>query len=237
MIGILSDVHGNLPALKAVLGAAIGMGCSRFISLGDVVGYYAQPGECIDLLREHEVINLMGNHDHYMVEGLACPRSRVVSEIMTYQRCVVTPGQVEWLAGSLPLLVQGPDHFVHGGCEDPRDQYLYRVDEACIPPQARRLFSGHTHVQVLADFGTRQYCNPGSVGQPRDGDPRAAFAVLADDSVTLHRVAYDIDATAAAMKAAGFPPHYAECLYIGAQIGGRIDRVAIERNHLPEMQR
>lgn len=236
MIGILSDIHGNLPALKAVLAAAIGMGCCRFISLGDVVGYYAQPGECIDLLREHEAINLMGNHDHYMVEGLACPRSRVVSEIMTYQRCVVTPGQVEWLARSLPMLVQGHDHFVHGGCEDPRDQYLYRVDEACIPLQARRLFSGHTHVQVLADFGARQYCNPGSVGQPRDGDPRAAFAVLADDTVTLHRVAYDIDATAAAMRAAGFPPHYAECLYIGAQIGGRVDRVVIERNDTRELQ-
>lgn len=230
MIGILSDIHGNLPALKAVLAAGRGLGCRRFISLGDVVGYYAQPGECIDLLREHEVLNIMGNHDHYMVEGLACPRSRMVSEIMTFQRCVVTPTQVAWLARSVPMLIEGDTHFVHGGPEDPLDQYLYRVNEGSIPAHARRLFSGHTHVQVLADFGARQYCNPGSVGQPRDGDPRAAFAVLGDDEVTLHRVPYDIDKTAAAMKAAGFPAHYSECLYIGAQIGGRIDKVIIERN-------
>ncbi|MGT2489664.1 metallophosphoesterase family protein [Cupriavidus basilensis] len=115
MIGILSDIHGNLPALKAVLAAGRGLGCRRFISLGDVVGYYAQPGECIDLLREHEVLNIMGNHDHYMVEGLACPRSRMVSEIMTFQRCVVTPAQVAWLARSMPMLIEGDTHFVHGG--------------------------------------------------------------------------------------------------------------------------
>lgn len=228
MIGILSDIHGNLPALRAVFAEAKRLGCRRFLSLGDVVGYYAQPGECIDMLRAHDVVNIMGNHDHYMVEGLGCPRSRMVSDIMQFQRCIVTADQVDWLAQSLPSLREGDIQFVHGGPEDPLDQYLYRVSPAMLPADVRGLFSGHTHVQVLADFDGRFYCNPGAVGQPRDGDARAAFAVLDAGEVSLHRVAYDIDETAAVMKTAGFPAHYAECLRIGAQIGGRIDRVIVE---------
>jgi len=228
MIGILSDIHGNLAALRTVLDRAVALGCQRFISLGDVVGYYAQPGECIDLLRSYGVLNIMGNHDHYLVAQIDCPRSRTVAQIMSYQRTIVTPEQAAWLAKSLPQHREDGSLFLHGGPVDPLDQYLYRVGSDVVPADVERLFSGHTHVQVLARFGPKQYCNPGSVGQPRDGDPRAAFAVLADGEISLHRVEYDIDETAAAMRRAGFPEHYAQCLYLGAQIGGRIDRVVID---------
>ncbi len=227
MIAILSDIHGNLPALKEVLRTAASLGCDRVISLGDVAGYYAQPGECIDLLKEHNAINIMGNHDSYLVGGTNCPRSKMVTEITNYQRGIVTPDQVEWLSKSLSSLIEGCNFFAHGSWQDPLDQYLYKVSQSHIPAGAKNLFTGHTHVQVLIEFGEQKYCNPGSVGQPRDGDPRAAFAVLSDYDVDLHRVEYDIDQTAFEMKKVGFPPKYYENLYIGAQIGGRIDKVTI----------
>lgn len=227
MIAILSDIHGNLPALQAVLDAALKRGCSRIISLGDMVGYYAQPGECIDLLRSYDAINIMGNHDRYLVQGSSCPRSRTVSRIAEYQRTVVTEDQLSWLSCSPPFHMDGRNLFVHGGPNDPEDQYLYAVSETTIPDGVENLFSGHTHVQVLARFGHKAYCNPGSVGQPRDGDRRAAYAVLDNDEITLQRVVYDIERTVDAMKRAGFEPRCYENLYSGAQIGGRIDHVKI----------
>jgi predicted phosphodiesterase len=227
MIAVLSDIHGNLPALQAVLRAASSLGCNRVISLGDVVGYYAQPGQCIDLLKAHDATNIMGNHDSYLISGTDCPRSKMVSEIMTYQRGIVSSEQLRWLSRSISTLMEDGNYFTHGGWQDPLDQYLYEVSAADIPRGATTFFTGHTHVQVLADYGRQKYCNPGSVGQPRDGDPRAAFAVLSGNDIHLQRVAYDIDQTAFAMKAAGFPPRYYENLYMGSQIGGRIDHVIV----------
>lgn len=227
MIAVLSDIHGNLPALQAVLQAAESAGCDRIISLGDVAGYYAQPGECIDLLRAHDAINIMGNHDSYLVNSSDCPRSKIVTEITNYQRGIVSPDQVEWLSRSLTTLTEGGNYFTHGGWSDPLDQYLYRISPSDIPTGAKNLLTGHTHVQVLVEFGEQKYCNPGSVGQPRDGDSRAAFAILDGYDIRLHRIEYAIDQTALAMQQAGFPPKYYENLYIGAQIGGRIDKVTI----------
>jgi predicted phosphodiesterase len=229
MIAVIADIHGNFPALQAVLRAVLSLGCERIISLGDVVGYLAQPGECIDLLRDHDAVNIMGNHDSYLVSGGNCPRSKTVSDIIDYQRTVVSPQQLQWLSESLPMLTESGNYFVHGGWKDPLDQYMYKVSATDIPPQAEVLFSGHTHVQTLLWFGERRYCNPGSVGQPRDGDPRAAFAVLSGRDISLHRVEYDIDETARVMKNAGFPPRCYENLYKGSQIGGRIDKVIIDQ--------
>ena len=227
MLAILSDIHGNLPALEAVVADARSRGCTRFLSLGDVAGYGAQPGECIDILRQLDAVNILGNHDSYITLNEDCPRSRVVSQIIDFQRGVLTTAQVDWLKSSLDMLREDDLLFVHGGPEDPRDQYLYTITPQSIPDDVRWLFSGHTHVQVLADFGDRGYCNPGSVGQPRDGDCRAAYASIRGHAVTLHRVAYDVDRAVAAMKSAGFEPFCYESLYKGAQIGGRIDSIKI----------
>lgn len=227
MLAILSDIHANLPALEAVLADAHERGCTRFISLGDVAGYGAQPGECIDLLRSLGVPNVLGNHDSYITLNESCPRSRVVSRIIDYQRTLLDATQVAWLRSSYDSLRENNLLFVHGGPDDPRDQYLYTISRSTVPDGVRWLFSGHTHVQVRADFRDRGYCNPGSVGQPRDGDCRAAYATLDGEMLQLHRVTYDIDRAVAAMKAAGFEPFCYENLYSGAQIGGRIDHIKI----------
>jgi putative phosphoesterase len=227
MIAVLSDIHGNLPALQAVLSTASSLGCDRIISLGDVVGYYAQPGECIDLLKAHNAINIMGNHDSYQVSGTNCPRSKLVTEITNYQRGIISSEQLQWLNNSVSTLIEDVNYFAHGSWQDPLDQYMYKVSASHIPAGAINLLTGHTHVQVLFKFGEQQYCNPGSVGQPRDGDPRAAFAVLSGNEINLHRVEYDIGETVLAMRKAGFPQMYYDNLYIGAQIGGRIDEVTL----------
>jgi predicted phosphodiesterase len=228
MIAIVADIHGNLPALRAVIARAESKGCTGIISLGDVTGYYAQPGECIDALRKRNARSILGNHDQYLTTGKSCPRSKTVAGLIDYQRSAVTPDQLAYLA-ALPLSVhEDGNWFVHGGWHDAVDEYLYRISGPCFPGDTGNYFSGHTHVQVLARFSNKTYCNPGSVGQPRDGDPRAAFAVVNGSEIALERVEYDIDETAYAMKIAGFPRRLYECLYSGAQIGGRIDKVILE---------
>jgi len=227
MLAILSDIHANLPALEAVIEHAKAQGCKRFISLGDVVGYGAQPGECINLLQLLHAPNILGNHDKYIANNETCSRSKVVSQIIEYHRTILTSQQVTWLRNSLDFLREDNLLFVHGGPDDPCDQYLYTVSEDIIPNDVRWLFSGHTHVQILVDFENRGYCNPGSVGQPRDGDSRASYAIWDGYSLQLHRVHYDIDRAVAAMQKAGFEPFCYENLFIGAQIGGRIDSIKI----------
>jgi len=230
MIAILSDIHGNLPALKASLSVIDELGCERIISLGDVTGYYAEPDKCIDLLLERNAIQLLGNHDEYLVSGSACPRSKLVSELMKHQRKVVTKKQIEYMSSLHSRYDEDETSFVHGGWRNPLDQYLYTVSSDSFPDDKKNFFSGHTHVQILAKFNNKTYCNPGSVGQPRDGDSRAAFAILKDNEISLHRAEYDIDATVNAMKKAGFTEKKLwENLYIGAQIGGRIDKVQVNQ--------
>ncbi|PKK89727.1 MAG: metallophosphoesterase [Candidatus Wallbacteria bacterium HGW-Wallbacteria-1] len=229
MIAILSDIHGNLPALEAVLRNAESKGCSRYISLGDVVGYYAQPGECIDLLRQYETINILGNHDSYLVNDTRCLRSRVVADIIEYQKNIVTRAQISWLQRSVPSYRENKFLFLHGGPDNFLDQYLYTISSEIIPDNCDFMFTGHTHVQTLVNFDKCTYCNPGSVGQPRDGDNRAAYAIIDGENIFLQRVVYDIDQTALSMKKAGFESFCYENLFAGAQIGGRIDHINVIR--------
>lgn len=227
MITVLSDIHGNLPALKAVLNKTDEMGCNRIISLGDVTGYYAQPGECLDFLIEREAIQLLGNHDFYLAKGVSCSRSRTVSDLIDFHRKIISPRQIDFLKTLKPKYDDGDNSFVHGGWLDPLDEYIYKLSETQLPSEGQHFFSGHTHVQFLACTGSQTYCNPGSVGQPRDGNPMAAFATLDRGKINLHRVEYDIDETVHTMRKAGFDdPKLWEGLYVGAQIGGRIDKVS-----------
>lgn len=230
MIAIISDIHSNLAALKAVIADAQKKGCKRFISLGDVVGYYSQPGECIDILQALDVVNVLGNHDSYITLNKRCSRSNFVSKIIDFQRNILSDRQMEWLRKSKVSHEEEGALFLHGGPNNFTDEYLYSIDESVIPDGFNWLFSGHTHVQSCTIFGSRGYCNPGSVGQPRDGDPRAAYAILSKSKVFLQRVNYDIDQTADAMKKSGFEPFSYENLYKGSQIGGRVDSVEIIKN-------
>jgi predicted phosphodiesterase len=236
MLAILSDIHGNLAALEAVLEKIEQLRCSRILSLGDVAGYHPQVQECIDLLRARNTLHLLGNHDLYLTTGTGCPRSPSVTRLLEFQRPLISSESMEWLRSSPRSHSWEEYRFVHGGWSDPIDEYIYTVSEERLPGDGGIYFSGHTHVQYLARFGRKTYCNPGAVGQPRDGDRRAAFAVCRQGQITLHRVEYDIDRTAEVMRRAGFEPYLWENLYTGAQIGGRIDAVNVDRLALPAEQ-
>lgn len=227
-LAIISDAHGNYPALRSVLAEIDRLDCDRIISLGDVTGYYAQPAECLEALMARDVLQLLGNHDNYLVQGSSCDRSRTVAQLILHQRKEIKPHHMEVLRQMKPQHDEGEMRFVHGSWADPVDDYLYSLSPADLPGGQRFYFAGHTHVQHLAHFENKTFCNPGAVGQPRDGDPRAAFAVLQDGEITLHRVAYDIEETVRAMQRAGYEEaRLWDNLFIGAQIGGRIDKITI----------
>lgn len=225
-LGILSDAHGNYPALRAVLEEIDRLGCDRIISLGDATGYYSQPAECLEALTARAAIQLLGNHDNYLVQGTSCERSKTVSQLILHQREQMKPHHMTALNAMKPCYDEGDMRFVHGSWGDPLDGYLYKVSINDLPGDQRFYFAGHSHVQHLARFEGKTFCNPGSVGQPRDGDPRAAFAVLCDGLVTLHRIAYKIEETVLAMQRAGYQESRLwDNLFVGAQIGGRIDNI------------
>lgn len=192
-IGLISDIHGNYEALKAVLGELDTMDISEIYCLGDVVGYYPQINECCDALKSRQIPSIMGNHDWYMASGGFCPRSKSVNDCITYLRKIITVENLNWLS-TFPVHRRVYNiHMVHGGWSDPIDEYLLKpTDEYFSKIEGEVFFSGHTHIQLLEKFNKKIYCNPGSVGQPRDGNPKAAFSVYDDTGeMSLYRVKYD----------------------------------------------
>lgn len=216
-IGFISDVHGNYEALKAVLAKLDNMNVNEIYCLGDVVGYYSQVNECCDELRSRNIPSLMGNHDWYMAGGGFCPRSQSVNDCLVYQRKVITTENLEWVKNFQVHKQVMNIHMVHGGWADPIDEYILEPSEEYFAKIEGEIFmSGHTHIQSLNKFGAKIYCNPGSVGMPRDNDPRAAFAVF-DGELALHRVEYDIEKVFYYMDKAGFSDYY----YGGLKTGSR----------------
>ena len=216
-IAFISDIHGNYEALKTVLSALDKLGISQVYCAGDVVGYYTQINECCNELRLRGIPTVMGNHDWYMAGGGLCPRSKSVNDCLVYQRKVIEDRNLEWLR-ALPVRIQiDKIQMVHGGWADPIDEYIKISQEYFEKVLGNIFVSGHTHVQTLQKFGNKTYCNPGSVGQPRDGDPRAAFAVYDGNDFELYRVEYDMQKVFDLMDAAGFNDYYYGGLKTGAK--------------------
>jgi predicted phosphodiesterase len=193
------------------------MGIKDIFCLGDVVGYYSQVNECCDELRKRNVKCIMGNHDWYMIAKSFCPRSNSVNDCLRYQRNVITDENLKWLS-SFPVIRQFDNmSMVHGGWCDPIDEYLEPQKEYFDRLDGKFFLSGHTHIQSIKYFGDKIYCNPGSVGQPRDGDNRAAFATFDGTEFHLHRIEYNIDEVGNLMEEAGFSGYYYGCLRTGSK--------------------
>lgn len=227
MMAIISDIHANLAALEAVLADIDAQGCDEILCLGDVIGYNAEPEECVQLMKRRGIPNILGNHDSYITTGQNCERSRVVAEIIDDHRSRLSEESVAWLRRSLGVVRRDDVMFLHGGPEDPVDQYIHEVDEALFPEGIRILFAGHTHVQCCLRLGDKTFCNPGSVGQPRDGDPRAAYAILDGRMIHLRRVAYDVARTMQVMDERGYEPYKSRGLPVGAQINGKVSTITL----------
>jgi len=221
MIAIISDVHGNYIALQEVLKAIDKMGIKDIYCLGDIVGYYPQVNEVCDELRKRNVKSVMGNHDWYMAADSFCARSKSVNDCLKYQRKIITQENLNWIK-SLPIYLEVDGlSMVHGGWADPIDEYLSDPSKEYFERVGGNYFcSGHTHVPKVEDYGNKHYCNPGSVGQPRDGDNRAAFATFDGSNFKIHRVEYDFNKVGLLMEKADFSGYYYERLAIGAKHQG-----------------
>jgi len=237
IIAVFSDIHANLEALAAVVADARREGAGRFACLGDVVGYNADPVACIDLVRELPCLPcIRGNHDEMAAGDRALLGINAQAfAAMTWTRRQLDPERRAWLGG-LPLLHEEPDAaYVHASLDAPQDwHYVHDTQEAAanFAHQSRRVcFIGHSHqpggwcddgqgVSVgrgdsfAFAAGERWLVNVGSVGQPRDRDPRASYALYDVDGgdVRLRRVAYDVAAAQAKILAAGLPEQLARRL-------------------------
>lgn len=224
MIAIISDIHGNYTALYAVLDEIDRIGVDRIICLGDVGGYYCQINECCEILQARKVFSLMGNHDWYLATGKKCSRSKSANLCLDYQRQIISNANLKWLASLIPKTQIGDLNIVHGGWNDPLDEYVVPSVDYFSHIPGEYFSSGHTHVPCLWLHNNKKYCNPGSVGQPRDGIPDASFAILSQGLFSLHRVQYDFKLLQQKMYEAGFEPYIYENLSLGSRIGGRIDK-------------
>lgn len=221
-LGVISDIHGNYPALKQVIIELHKLNCDKIICLGDVAGYYSMINECVDLLRKEKIVCIKGNHDSYLLGEGSCPRSNSVNRCIEFQKSIITKENYQWLS-TFGSELRTKDYWaVHGGWNDPIDEYIDHFDFEWATkemPAYGMFLSGHTHVQKVERCKTRVYCNPGSVGQPRDYDCRAAFAIIDDGIVYLKRIKYDIDLIAKHMSESGFNDYFYRNLYHGCKIG------------------
>lgn len=225
MIAVISDIHGNYPALEAVVEDIKKKGIHRIISLGDVAGYYCFINECIELCRKLNIINILGNHDYYLISNKGCPRSYSANICLKYQMSIISNENRSWLEQSEKYIDTDMISFRHGGWSDPLDEYIYDFSFDMVAGRREKIFvSGHTHKQVyLEDNKGKKYLNPGSVGQPRDYDPHAAYATIDDHlNVTLHRVEYPIIDVINKMKSIGMQDRLSECLLHGTKIGEQL---------------
>jgi predicted phosphodiesterase len=229
-VAVISDVHANLPALEAVIAAIDAAGPDELWCLGDLTGYGADPARCTRAVLERADVCLAGNHDMVITGEIGLEAfssdARTAAE-WTMQ--VLQPEDFERLRSLEPKGERGGVELYHGSIRDPIWEYVIddRTAAVCLELQGTPLaLIGHSHVPLaygyagekflggLAGAGTRLeispgpfLLNPGSVGQPRDGDPRAAYLTLDLDAGTAewHRIDYDVRAAQTAIRDAGLP--------------------------------
>lgn len=243
-IAILSDIHANREALEACLAHAGRRAPDRYVVLGDIVGYGADPGFCTDTVMAMVAagaIAVKGNHDEAVERTNPDMHAEALAAI-AWTRSVLSEEQRAFLA-RLPMTQrEGDVLFVHAGAREPGLwPYMVSPRDAELSlgaTDARVVVSGHTHMPVIFALQPSGVCVPfepvanepvpllqrrrwqvvvGSVGQPRDGSPLAAYSILdlAQGTITQHRVAYDHEAAAARILAAGLPPRFAARLAVG----------------------
>jgi putative phosphoesterase len=236
-IAIISDIHANLEALEACLKKIDEMKADKIICLGDLVDYCAQPNECIDLVRKNSDVIIVGNHDeaqfHYdLVTGFS--ENAMVSSIHT--RSVIDPEHVEYFKTLPYSYSEGKMFFVHGSPYRP-ERYHYILNET-IASMNFSLFSekicfiGHSHISVIYKENYFQVnevepkdviesgkyiINVGSVGQPRDGNPKLSFGYFDTEAFKYQniRVGYPVDISSKKILAEGLPAFLAERIIKG----------------------
>ncbi len=240
-VAVISDIHANRHAFEAVLEAVANSDASELWCLGDLVGYGAEPDSCVELARNHAAVCLAGNHDLAVVGELPLDEfSRGASLAAQWTVEVMRQDNLAFLASLRPEGQEGTIGLYHASPRDPVWEYVLSalLAELCLDSQAQRIgLIGHSHVALSfvreegalttgeprragtqLDISSGEWLlNPGSVGQPRDGDPRASWLMLDLDemSVSFMRTEYDVAGAAGAIRAARLPDSLAERLEYG----------------------
>jgi predicted phosphodiesterase len=240
-VAIVSDVHGNRHAFEAVLDAVEASGAEELWCLGDLVGYGAEPDACVELARRHAAICLVGNHDLAVRGEIPFEQFTRGAELAArWTQEIIDPASLAYLAELEPQRLDEPTGLFHASPRDPVWEYVLSPLQAelCLDAAQHRVTCiGHSHIAlafsrrdgVPATGETRPQgteldvsagewlLNPGSVGQPRDGDPRAAWLLLDLDGwrASYQRTEYDVAGAAGAIRAARLPDSLAERLSHG----------------------
>jgi predicted phosphodiesterase len=246
---IISDIHSNMEALGAVMLETMSMDIDKYVILGDIVGYCANPNEAVErVMKMNPAVIIRGNHDKF-VSGLSDGRdfNYIAREADLWTRENLSPQNIDFIKRlpKGPVKVDGLFEIVHGSHYD-EDEYILGVNEALFEfykSEWKMAFFGHTHVQIIWTYveskkevksrfpnvrenGKSEYkleedkrylINPGSVGQPRDMDPRLAFAIFDSDSaiITFFRINYNIKSVQDKIIRAGLDDFLAERLAVG----------------------
>lgn len=235
---IIADIHANLEALEVVLEDTKQQNCTHYACIGDVVGYNANPKECLDVIRESGMPCVKGNHDEYCstansLEGF----NPHAAEAVNWTRRQLTDDDRQWLQDLKYIRLIASFSMVHATLDGPQ-RWGYVFDKLAAAASFTYqntgvCFFGHTHVPVAfvrdsmvrggtyskfkVETGKKYFINVGSVGQPRDGIPKAAYVIydMDESTIELRRLAYDIPKAQAKIRAVGLPERLAERLAHG----------------------
>lgn len=235
---VIADIHGNLDALQVVLADIKEQKCTHVVCLGDVVGYGANPKECLDIIRGMNIPVVKGNHDEYIgADHNPDGFNDAAAEAVTWSRAQLTEDDRKWLRELKYFRLVANFSIVHATLDAPqRWGYVFEKLEAAASftyQNTQVCFFGHTHVPVafIRDTGVRggtyskfrvepgkkYFVNVGSVGQPRDGNPLSAYVIydLTQQTIELRRLDYPIAEAQRKIRAAGLPPRLADRLASG----------------------
>lgn len=238
-VAVVADIHSNLEALEAVMAALSKARIDRYVCVGDVVGYGADPVECVRVIRETCDLVIAGNHDWAVADRLSMEFFNAYArDAIVWTRKQLSAGDTTWLR-DLPISadLDSVATLVHATLHNPAAfDYLLTSYDAHLSMnvlQKPLCFVGHSHIPItfmergglgftfadVIDLAAveKAIVNPGSVGQPRDENPAAGYAILdtVKRRVTLHRVPYDVDKAAGKIIAAGLPRVLADRLHVG----------------------
>ena len=213
-------MHGNLEALLSVMEALSGK-ADQVICLGDIIGYGPNPNECCDIIKKNQIISISGNHEKAVLGEMPIAWfNPSAAKAIHWTRAELKLENIDFIKGLPPVLELDDFEIVHGSLAYPAEEYLENIFVA-VPTfnlmTKPVLFVGHTHRPLVLNYAEKKIINPGSVGQPRDGDPRAAYLTFNSETgeAILHRIGYDIKSVQAKMIAANLPRDLIERLDLG----------------------
>lgn len=226
-LAFISDIHGNLPALQSVLEDISSLKVDGIYCLGDLVGYYAEINEVIEIIKKNNITCCMGNHDYALVHNKGIiPRSKTCTNVLTRQLEYISHDNFNFIKGlpdKLEFIFDSKTFFcVHGGLNNHIDEYINLNNEKYFDSVRGKydiVITAHNHIPTVINYDNFLYGNCGSIGQPRDHNPKSSYLVYDNGSLEIKRVKYNIDEVKEQMGQMGFPDYISDVLYKGFRIG------------------